>query len=67
MGEIAGPLPDHECWWKNLADGLAATLADLDSDSALSALRQMLRAEKQRRRAAEQRVAELEHKLRQVS
>ena len=57
-----GPPLDHECWYKNMAEGLAATLADLDSDSLLSALREMLRGEKKRRRAAEQRVAELEYR-----
>ena len=55
------PADDHRCWWRDLAEGLAGTLADLDSDSALSALRQILRSEQKRRRAAEQRVAELEY------
>ena len=48
--------PDHDCEWRKLADGLAATLADLDSDSALSALRQILRAEHRRRQKAEERI-----------
>ena len=60
----AGEADDsHQCWWRRLAEGLAGTLADLDSDSALSALREMLRSEKSRRRAAEQRAAGLEAEL----
>ena len=55
--------PEHQCWWRQLAEGLAATLADLDSDSALSALRQILRSEQKRRRAAEARVTELERAM----
>ena len=55
--------PDHECEWHKLADGLAAVLADLDSDSALSALRQILRAEKRRRQNAEDRLALARHAL----
>jgi hypothetical protein len=60
---VTGPPPDHDCWWKDLAEGLAATLAELDNESSTSALRQMLRAEQERRRKAERRVAEVEHLL----
>jgi hypothetical protein len=43
----------HQCWWRGLAEGLSATLAELDNDGQTSALREMLRGEKRRRRAAE--------------
>jgi hypothetical protein len=48
-----------------LAAGVAANIADLDE--VAPALRQMLRAEKERRRAAEAEVARLDYRLAELT
>jgi len=43
----------HQCWWRGMAEGLCDVLAALDSDSQVSALRELLRGETKRRKEAE--------------
>jgi hypothetical protein len=50
LEEMAEP---HQCWWRAMAEGLCDVLAVLDNDSQVSALRQLLRDETNRRKEAE--------------
>ena len=61
--EIAGT---HQCWWRGMAEGLSATLAELDNESQTSALREMLRGEKGRRQAAEHEAAVWQYRAEQA-
>jgi hypothetical protein len=49
-----------------MAEGLSATLAELDNESQTSALREMLRGETKRRRAAEHEAMIWQHRAEQA-
>jgi hypothetical protein len=58
--------PEHQCWWRGMAEGLSETLAVLGDGSTEDALRQLLREETKRRKEMEHDATVWEYRARQA-